>query len=135
MPKTFTVEQANRTLPLVSRIVHDIVTLYPRWCDRMNELELLAGGARSDASDPRIGELEAELQEIASEIDSYIGELAALGVEYKQPIDAGLVDFPGIIDGRRIYYCWRVGEPAVDHWHELDAGFAGRRSVHTVALA
>jgi hypothetical protein len=26
-----------------------------------------------------------------------------------------------------VFLCWKHGEPAVTHWHELDAGFAGRR--------
>ena len=30
-------------------------------------------------------------------------------------------------DGREVYLCWRLGEPEVSHWHELNAGFAGRQ--------
>ena len=30
------------------------------------------------------------------------------------------------MDGREVYLCWRLGEPEVMFWHELDAGFAGR---------
>ena len=39
----------------------------------------------------------------------------------------GLVDFPAVRDGEEIYLCWLVDEPEIEHWHELDAGFAGRR--------
>ena len=39
----------------------------------------------------------------------------------------GLVDFPAVRDGEEIYLCWIVDEPEIEHWHELDAGFAGRR--------
>jgi hypothetical protein len=39
----------------------------------------------------------------------------------------GLVDFPSLRDGEEIYLCWLVDEPEIEHWHELDAGFAGRR--------
>ena len=38
----------------------------------------------------------------------------------------GLVDFPAMRDGEEIYLCWTVGEPSVSHWHDLDAGAAGR---------
>jgi hypothetical protein len=39
----------------------------------------------------------------------------------------GLVDFPALRDGEEVYLCWLVDEPEIEHWHELDAGFAGRR--------
>jgi hypothetical protein len=42
-------------------------------------------------------------------------------------LDRGLVDFPAVIDGREVYLCWLVDEPAVTHWHAIESGFAGRR--------
>jgi hypothetical protein len=39
----------------------------------------------------------------------------------------GLVDFPAIRDGAEVYLCWLVHEAEIGYWHELDAGFAGRR--------
>ncbi len=41
--------------------------------------------------------------------------------------DRGLVDFPALREGQEVYLCWLVGEPAVSHWHALEAGFGGRR--------
>ena len=55
-----------------------------------------------------------------------VRELNDLGVQMKGP-DIGLVDFPGEVDGHPVYLCWRLGESAVAHWHERDAGFADRR--------
>ena len=52
--------------------------------------------------------------------------LDALGIELKDP-RLGLVDFPGEMNGRRILLCWRLGEPEVQFWHEVDAGYAGRQ--------
>ena len=132
MSTSFTVEQANRTLPLVSRIVGDIVALYPRWRERVTEIEIRAGGATLDEPDPRTAELEREAQEIAAEIDGCIREIRDLGIEYRLPLDAGLVDFPGERAGRRIFLCWRFGEERITHWHEVDAGFAGRKPVSTL---
>jgi hypothetical protein len=43
------------------------------------------------------------------------------------------VDFPALLDGREVYLCWVVGEPEVAHWHELEAGFAGRRALGRTA--
>ena len=124
--KLFTVDDANRTLPLVSRIVQDIVTQYARWQERVREYEILKITERLDSPDPRAATLEREVHGLATEIDRYIQELQELGVEFKGA-ELGLVDFPGMLAGRRVYLCWRLGEPSVQHWHEIDAGFAGRQ--------
>ena len=55
-----------------------------------------------------------------------IQEILALGVELKD-IETGLVDFPAWRGGRVVYLCWRLGEPTIAWWHEIDAGFAGRQ--------
>ena len=49
-------------------------------------------------------------------------------------MDTGLVDFRGQIDGRDVFYCWKLGEPGVQYWHEIDAGFVGRQRLHPLAL-
>lgn len=125
--KTFTVEQANRTLPLVRRIVADIVATYPRWQERVTEIELIAGVSTASNPDARLEPLEREAQALAAEIEGYIREIEDVGAEYRMPVDAGLVDFPGKIAGRRVFLCWRLGEHAVEYWHDVDAGFAGRQ--------
>ncbi len=124
--KLFTVDQANRTLPLVSRIVQDIVTHYAHWRDRVREFELRSGMSSAEQQDPGAEEAQRELQEIAGQIDEFLAELREIGVEFKG-YDVGLVDFPAEMNGRIVYLCWQLGEPAVEHWHEVDAGFAGRQ--------
>lgn len=125
--KTFTVEQANRTLPLVRRIVADIMALYPRWRECVAELEVLAATTTAGDPESRSALLERLAQTRAAEIEGCIREIRELGIEYKLPLDAGLVDFPGEIGGRSVYLCWRFDESSVQFWHELDAGFAGRQ--------
>jgi hypothetical protein len=122
--KTFTIEQANRALPLVRRIVQDIVDEYARWQELVKALDVLAASSARGTSE--IVRLQQDIQQAARTIDGYVRELTELGIEMKG-LDVGLVDFPGEIGGRRVYLCWRLGEPSVSHWHELDAGFAGRR--------
>lgn len=124
--KLFTVDDANRTLPLVSRIVEDIVSHFAVWQDKVREYEVLKVSERLEMPDPRATTLEQEIHELARDIDRYIDELTNLGVEFKGA-EMGLVDFPGTIGGRRVYLCWRLGEPSVQHWHEIDAGYAGRQ--------
>jgi hypothetical protein len=55
-----------------------------------------------------------------------VAELNAEDIVVRDVI-RGLVDFPTVRDGEEVYLCWLVDEPEIEHWHELDAGFAGRR--------
>src|SRR5437660_1491268 len=59
-------------------------------------------------------------------MQEYEQELKQIGVELKDYF-GGLIDFPGLRNGRPVYLCWRLGEPEVSHWHDLEAGFAGRQ--------
>ncbi|MEO8561930.1 MAG: DUF2203 domain-containing protein [bacterium] len=124
--KLFTVDQANRTLPLVRRIVEDVVSEQRRWHETIAELDVIAVEARTDLPDPRIVALERQVNRIAGEIDVFQAELESLGIQLKDR-RIGLIDFPSELDGRRVLLCWRLGEPSVQFWHDEDAGFAGRQ--------
>jgi hypothetical protein len=39
------------------------------------------------------------------------------------------VTFPSTLDGRKVCLSWKLGEPEVLHWHEVDAGYRQRRSL------
>jgi hypothetical protein len=134
MSNPFTVEQANRTLPLVRRIVEDIVREHARWQEQVREFEIAAAGDRGAAPNESAERLQREAQATAAEIDGFVRELEELGVEFKG-FDLGLVDFPARMDGRTVYLCWRLGEPSVQFWHEVDAGYAGRRPLAPLAIA
>jgi hypothetical protein len=122
----FTVERANRTLPLVRKIVEDVVRQHRLWREKILELDLVASAARASEPRDRAEELEREAQVLAREIDGFQHELEQLGIQLKDR-RLGLVDFPSEMNGRHILLCWRLGEPEVQFWHELDAGYAGRQ--------
>lgn len=130
----YTVEAANRTLPLVSAIVRDIVELYNDVHERRERLVRVRqrrGKVRNDDNSPYSEELDQIERELDKDIDrlrAYTDELHKLDVELKDPV-SGLVDFYSQMDGRDVYLCWKLGEDEVAHWHELDAGFAGRQSL------
>jgi hypothetical protein len=122
----WTVERANRALPLVKRIADDLVRTHATWQSLVEQFELAATRSSAAKPDAEADRLEREVQRAAKEIQGFVGELTALGVECKS-IESGLMDFPGEREGRLVYFCWKHGEAAVTHWHELDAGFAGRQ--------
>ncbi|MGH7594654.1 MAG: DUF2203 domain-containing protein [Gemmatimonadales bacterium] len=122
----FTTEQANATLPLVRRIVSDLLQLHPRWRAAVAtfETEQAVVSASGETELARLTRLEAG--RLAGEIETCLDELEQIGCVFKG-FDTGLVDFPSQLDGRDIYLCWQHDEPSVEHWHEIDSGFAGRQ--------
>jgi hypothetical protein len=133
MLRTFTVDDANRTLPLVRRIVEDVVKQHRVWREKILELDLVASSIRADEPRERANVLEKEAQDLAKEIDGYQKELEDLGIQLKDR-RMGLVDFPSEIGGKRVLLCWRFGEPEVAHWHDVDAGYTDRQPLQPTAV-
>jgi len=129
-PRTrFTVEEANASLPLVRAIVRDLVAIAGDVDGRRRRLTLLMEGREFEPSDPYDAELvhmAKQLEKDSRQVQTYVQELRDLGVEPTSGIE-GIVDFPAVVDGREIRLCWKLGEPEVRYWHELDAGFRGRQ--------
>lgn len=129
--KYFTVPEANATLPLVGAIVKDIADLASQLRDRHERVQRLAGspkGRMAEAYEEELVLFQQEQQRCEDRMREYVTELTSLGVELKDYY-TGLIDFPAWMDGHEVYLCWRLGEPEVAHWHELDTGFAGRQKL------
>jgi hypothetical protein len=125
--RRFTLEEANRTLPLVGRIVRDIVAMHEEARQVHQQLE-----SRPDAHVR--AKLESELERKLSRLQSLVDELHQVGAELKD-FRLGLVDFVSRHAGRDIYLCWKLGEESIQAWHELDAGFAGRQPISALKPA
>jgi len=41
----------------------------------------------------------------------------------------GLVDFIVEFEGRPVFLCWMLDEDKIQHWHEVDSGFDGRKRI------
>ena len=133
--KLFTLAEAERTLPLVRRIVDDLTTEYPLWRAAVAKFELLTGGTRAEAGEsPELVATRETVSRHADRINEYLRELEAIGCVFKG-FDAGLVDFYSLRDDRSIFLCWKLGEPHITHWHEIDAGFAGRQPIDAAILS
>src|SRR5690606_13314021 len=95
---------------------------------RLAVLLAARGNGTADVYTEELQQMQDELERDAAQLEAYVEELRELGVEPKSG-PAGLIDFPCMMDGRIVYLCWQYGEPAVQYWHELDAGFAGRQEL------
>jgi hypothetical protein len=129
--KLFSIDDANACLPLVRAITADLVELSRDVVERRERLGLLTGGRKVRGDDPysqELAQVQQEIEQDAERCHGYVEELLELGVEPKSPTE-GIVDFPAMLEGRRVYLCWKHGEREVLHWHEVDAGFSGRQPI------
>jgi hypothetical protein len=129
VPRHFTLEQANTLLdevrPAAERLVHHRRVLAELQGARTRIVFRIAGnGAGVDAGE--LAELDERIGKELTGIARCVNAIHALGAVVKDP-DEGLVDFPARVDGREAYLCWKVGEDAIEYWHGVDEGFAGRK--------
>ena len=116
-------------LPLIRAITSDLVELSREVIDRHQRVEHLKAGRDITSGDPyddELTQIEEELEKDRRRLTEYVEELRQLGVEPKSGVE-GLIDFPSMHEGRLVYLCWKLGEPTVSFWHDLDAGYAGRQ--------
>ncbi len=119
--KYFTVAEANRALPYVSRIVAEITECYAQVVGLRQQID-------DCACEQQQGTHQLDYERSMDHLSDLLDELHQVGVELKD-FEKGLLDFPAMHQGREIYLCWQRGEQCVQAWHELDAGFAGRQEV------
>ena len=114
--KVFTPAEANRMLPLVSRIVRDILA-------DGRELYALEDVEDADVASDRLGHL-------LKDVNCCIHELRQLGCSFKEwDEQLGLVEFPARINGEDVLLCWRSDEEAVTHYHDLDGSYKRRQPI------
>jgi hypothetical protein len=127
--RLFTVDEANARLPLLRSILRDVTDLSVQMKVLYDRLIPLQTAGSGDAKIEReVAELSAELDAMQRSMRGYETELTQLGAELKDAF-VGLVDFPGSIEGREVCLCWKLDEPTIAHWHEVDAGYGGRRPI------
>jgi hypothetical protein len=124
-PRFFSLEEANRMLPLVRRIVEDIMEQYRGLEPVVARFNALAPG---EAVTPAGRRVKAEAEARTSAIDALVHELHELGCAFKG-FDEGLVDWYSLYAGRPVFLCWRLGEPEIAWWHQVDTGFLGRQPI------
>lgn len=130
-PALFTVEEAERTLPLVSRIVADIVEADGRLATLLPALRrarLQARMAGPDAAAPDdLERLRTEIARLSDRLEGYLRELGRIGCILHDV--AGSVDFPARLDDEPIQLCWRLGEEEILWWHPPRAQAGDRRAL------
>jgi hypothetical protein len=115
--KYFTPIEARKTLPLVRKIVNDIL-------NTTKEIRLIADDLNGKIEDNQ------SVRKMVEQVNNYMGELEEIGCYYKDwDFAIGLVDFPAIIENKEVLLCWKSDEEEIIYYHEIEAGFAGRKLI------
>jgi len=130
--KIFTLDEAQSLLPVLESLLKRAIEGRRSAQNLESGLNGLAqriyfsGGMRVNTAG--IAKQRAEMEDHLKQVRESIAEIDAIGVQVKD-LETGLLDFPCRVDDQVVLLCWRMGEPAIEHWHTVEAGFQGRQPV------
>lgn len=132
-PRLFSVEEAQRLVPQLQKTVAQLRDATQESRDAGARISVLVQ-QHTEAGIDREGNpdraaywaLVAQGRQADERVQALLDEVHFLGAEVKD-LDLGLVDLRSRRDGEVVYLCWRLGEPRIEYWHELNSGFAGRK--------
>ncbi len=130
-PRVFSIAEVEALIPTLSALVTRQLQRHDEIEAGLGDLARTAGGLprtlADDASDPpEVAALKVELRSRIDHYENGWADVTELGAVVKDP-NVGLVDFYGRVDGRLVWFCWRLGEESLRYYHDLDAGFSKRR--------
>ncbi len=129
MTRYFGIDEANAAVPEVERILlalRDQREELIRLRDQVVETQAGAASTATGTATADARTLRLRMQFLIDQMQAGVSQLVERDVTLRE-IEAGLIDFPALANGRQIWLCWRLGEGPIEYWHELDDGFAGRR--------
>ncbi len=131
----FNVDEANRLLDEIRKPLMRLRAMkreFDKLETRISVMLVATSGA--DAANPDAVELR-DLSRKRLRLGEMIGRgvlrLQERGVVVKD-LDKGLCDFYALQGERLVFLCWHLGEGSVSHWHTLQDGFAGRRTLKSL---
>lgn len=121
-PHYFTLEQANAVVKAIRPMLVEIMGIRQKILARQPQIWQVLAKAAGNGGSKAAGVVAAEFERL----DSLVREIRGTGAIMKD-LDTGLVDFPALRDQREVYLCWKFGEEQIEFWHEIEAGYAGRK--------
>jgi hypothetical protein len=76
----------------------------------------------------KLAAVRAEHEQLTEVMKTALESILSTGCLIKD-LDAGLLDFPAVIDNQEVYLCWRLGEDRIRFYHRQDEGFASRKPI------
>jgi hypothetical protein len=121
--KHYTIEEARALLPQIRKWLN----LLNHCRTRIEKLEKRFEGSLGDGRDIGGDSVNQYIKNLA-ELRAILVEFHTREIQIKD-VERGLIDFPALREGREIFLCWERDEEDIEHWHELDSGFAGREPI------
>ncbi len=127
----FTIEQAEKCLPVVERLLKKAQKLRDRiaWILETNDvvLEVSSDDGFHYFMTEQV-KANKEFHRLYYQFYRVIEELSEIGVIVKD-IDDGLIDFPFLVNGQDAFLCWQLGEQKIRFWHDCESGFENRQPI------
>jgi len=124
MPKYFTLQEANEALNTIRPLMDEVQEIRRKILEKQPEtwtaIEKSVGNGGNRTLSLMVQDFER--------LDALVHRILETGVQVKD-INIGLLDFSAWKDGREVYLCWQYGEGEIAFWHEVDAGYAGRKPI------
>ena len=118
--KHYTREEARALLPQIKLWLKRIAQLRAQLETHEQRLAALTDPGRDLG-----GEIVNNWLRTVADVKEAFSEFQKREIQIKD-LDRGLVDFPALRDGKEIFLCWEKDEEDIEHWHDLDTGYAGR---------
>jgi len=124
-PAVLNLATARRMLPLVQRVVNDVMHYQRRLAQLWPEQQRLDQQRRTLAWPERCRRYQIREDVAVAErgLQEALAELTGLAVVLLDPA-VGRVGFPTVVDHRQAFFSWQLGEEALNYWHfPEDAAF------------
>ena len=123
-PHYFTLAEANAALEIIRPLIQRILTIRDELLKKQPEVWPAIERSAGNGGNATLSRIAVDF----GKLDDLVHEVLATGVQVKD-INTGLLDFPAWRGDHEVYLCWKYGEDKIAFWHEIDAGFAGRRPI------
>jgi len=123
------VQSYNPALSDWSRLTLPLIFTPPEADELVSDIERTVANISEIKKSSETLSDEAEMADAMDRLQREIQKLEDLGCVLKD-LNVGLVDFPAVRLGVRVWLCWKSGERKVEFWHGLHEGFANRKPVN-----
>jgi len=123
-PHHFTLDEANAALEIIKPLIGEILSIRDKVLKQRPEIWPAIERSAGNGGNATLSKVAVDFDRL----DKLLHRVLDTGVEVKD-INVGLLDFRAWRGDQEVYLCWKYGEPEIGYWHEIEAGFSGRKPI------